>query len=272
MARPLGQRMRRTAAACAVVLLPGGAPALDFPLEMAALYANTVDKRLDLPPAEALQYARLIDARLGEAGLGDLPAQYLLVVDRSPLVQTVLLYFKAGGVPPWLIGASPASTGRGRGFDHFETPLGLFDHTLTNPDFRAEGTRNQRGIRGLGVKGMRVYDFGWQTARKGWGDRGMGEMRLLVHATDPVHLERRLGSAQSKGCIRIPASLNRLIDQYGLLDADYERALAEGRTLWVLRPQRQPTPWSGRYLIVLDSNRTERPAWSPDPRAGTRRP
>lgn len=48
-------------------------------------------------------------------------------------------------------------------------------------------------------------------------------MRLQMHATDPDLLERRLGSAQSKGCIRIPASLNRLIDCYGVLDAEYKR-------------------------------------------------
>lgn len=245
---------------------------LNFPLDMVALYANRVDQQLDLPPTEAQQYATLIDAQLDEAGLGDLPAQYLLVVDRSPMVQAVFVYFKASGAAPQFIGASPASTGRGRGFDYFETPVGVFAHTLANPDYRAEGTRNKLGIRGLGVKGMRVYDFGWQIAKKGWGNHGMGTMRLLVHATDPVYLEGRLGSAQSKGCIRIPASLNRLIDQYGLLDADYEQALGQGQPLWVLHPQRQPTPWSGRYLIVLDSNRTQRPAWSPGPRASVRLP
>lgn len=35
-------------------------------------------------------------------------------------------------------------------------------------------------------------------------------------------------------------------DDYGLLDADYERALLEGKALWVLKPQRRLTPWSGR--------------------------
>jgi len=66
--------------------------------------------------------------------------------------------------------------------------------------------------------------------------------------------------------------LGRLIDQYGLLDADYDQALAQGKTLWVLRPQRQPTPWSGRYLIILESQRQERPAWAPLPPALQPRP
>lgn len=70
---------------------------------------------------------------------------------------------------------------------------------------------------------------------------------------------------QSKSCIRIPASLNDFIDRYGILDADYERALAEGKKLWVLHKERTPTPWSGRYLVIVDSGRTERPAWSPAP-------
>jgi hypothetical protein len=67
--------------------------------------------------------------------------------------------------------------------------------------------------------------------------------------------------------VRVPASLNRLIDQYGLLDADYEDALARGARFWVLHPARTPTPWSGRYLVVVDSGRTARPAWSPPPMA-----
>ena len=46
-------------------------------------------------------------------------------------------------------------------------------------------------------------------------------MRLQMHATDADRLEPLLGSARSKGCIRIPASLNRLLDHFGLLDADY---------------------------------------------------
>jgi hypothetical protein len=90
-------------------------------------------------------------------------------------------------------------------------------------------------------------------------------MRLLLHATDPDLLEPKLGSVQSKGCIRIPASLNRLLDQHGLLDADYEDALAEGRHLWVLSPQRTPAADAGRYLIVVDTQRAKRPAWSPSP-------
>lgn len=251
------------------LLAPAAWPgrALESPLEMAAIYAATVDRRLDLPAAEVQHYADLIIHELNQAGLTNLSSQYLVLVDRSPQVQAVFVYWKAADALPQLIGASPASTGRLGRFDYFETPTGVFPHAIDNLDFRAEGTKNSYGIRGYGSKGMRVFDFGWQLAPKGWGDHSVVTMRLQMHATDPDLLENRLGSAQSKGCIRIPATLNRLLDQYGLLDADYELALREGKTLWMLDPERQPTAWSGRYLIVLDSQRAERPPWAPTPRS-----
>jgi hypothetical protein len=81
----------------------------------------------------------------------------------------------------------------------------------------------------------------------------------------PDVLEQRLGTVQSKGCSRIPASLNEFIDRYAVLDEDYEKALDEGRRFWVLRSDWTPTPWSGRYLVVVESMAMERPAWSPAP-------
>jgi len=112
---------------------------------------------------------------------------------------------------------------------------------------------------------MRIYDFGWLNAPKGWGDRAESVMRLQMHATDPDFLERRLGSAQSKGCIRVPATFDKFIDHYGILDADYERAAAAGRRFFVLATTREPTPWSGQYLVVVDTKRDQRPSWSPSP-------
>lgn len=261
--RMLAQTIRIVPWLLALASWPGRA--LESPLELAAIYAATVDKRLDVPAAEADYYAGLIAARLSQAALTGLPSQYLVLVDSSTRVQAVFVYWKATDALPQLIGASPASTGRVGRVDYFETPTGIFAHSLDNLDFRAEGTKNSKGIRGYGVRGMRVFDFGWQEATRGWGNRGVSTMRLQMHATDPTVLERRLGSAQSKGCIRIPATLNQLIDRYGLLDADYEQAQAEGRTFWVLHPARQSTPWSGRYLIVLDSQRESRPPWATAP-------
>lgn len=89
--------------------------------------------------------------------------------------------------------------------------------------------------------------------------RGWAPLDSQKHATDPDLLEHRLGSAQSKGCIRIPASLNRLLDHYGVRHAGYEQALREGRKLWILDAQRKPVPNIGRYLIVVESGRKDRP-------------
>ena len=153
-------------------------------------------------------------------------------------------------------------TGKPGTFDHFKTPTGVFEHSTANLDYRALGTRNEFGIRGYGSAGMRVFDFGWQQAEKGWGGGGECTMRLQMHATDPDLLEQRVGTVQSKGCIRIPATLDVFIDRHGILDADYEQALARGESLWMLSSKRQPAPWPGRYLVIIDTMRDRRPDWA----------
>jgi hypothetical protein len=170
------------------------------------------------------------------------------------------------------VGASPVSTGYPGGYEYFITPLGVFEHTPAIMDFRAEGTRNAYGIRGYGIRGMRVFDFGWADAERTWDTRGRSPMRLQMHATDPDILENQLGRPRSKGCIRIPATLNVLIDRRGVLDAEYERAVRQGRHLWVLRPDRQPVASAGKYLVIVDSQRKDRPPWSPLPPPPVRNP
>jgi hypothetical protein len=160
------------------------------------------------------------------------------------------------------VGGSPVSTGRPGAYEHFPTPLGVFPHSIDHLDFRAEGTRNEFGIRGYGVKGARVFDFGWVVGERTWGRGGLSPMRLQMHATDPDLLEPRLGAAASSGCIRISASFNQFVDKYGVLDADYEAAMERGVPFWMLRKDRTPTPWSGRYLVVVESERTRRPVWA----------
>jgi hypothetical protein len=86
-----------------------------------------------------------------------------------------------------------------------------------------------------------------------------------MHATDPATLEGRVGTVQSEGCVRTPTTLNRFLDQHGVLDAQYEAALAEGQKLWIIQPARALIPWPGNYLVVVDSGATERPVWSPLP-------
>jgi hypothetical protein len=242
------------------------AAAAPGPAELAAHYARTVDRRLAPPPAEVQSYAALLRRELQGAGITLEQPQYLVLVDRSPQVQALLLFWLAPD-SELLIGAAPVSTGRTGEYDYFETPTGVYAHTPAVPDFRAEGSYNEFGIRGFGLQGTRVFDFGWQSGRRGWGAGGTSAMRLLLHATDPDRLEPLLGSVESKGCIRIPASLIQLLDQYGLLDADYEEAVRAGRRFWVLSPQRTPVPDAGRYLVIVDSGRSERPEWSPRPPA-----
>lgn len=247
---------------CLVLAMP--CDALETALELKEIYAKTVDRKLTLPADEQHYYAELLLFNLQQARLHDLPAQYVLMIDRSPQVQAALLFWLAKDGHVELIGTSPASTGKENGYEHFETPVGVFEHTIRNLDFRAEGTKNKLGLMGYGNKGMRVYDFGWVTARKSWTPE-VGTMRLQLHSTDLLHLEPRLGMAQSMGCIRIPATMNTLIDHYGVLDADYKRVINHPKIQQILDSDREKNPWSGRYMIVVDSRRMTRPDWSPRP-------
>jgi hypothetical protein len=225
-------------------------------------FAREVDLRLDVAAPVAHYYAKQLDDTLERAGVTAARPQYVLLVDRSAQVQAGFVYWRSPDGGWQLVGAAPVATGRPGEYEHFLTPLGAFAHSLANPDFRAEGTRNALGIRGYGVKGMRVYDFGWVEAERTWDPGGESRMRLQVHSTDPDLLEPLLGSWHSKGCIRIPASLNVFIDRYGLLDADYEAALRAGHRLWMLRTDREPTATPGRWLVVIDSQHSARPPWA----------
>lgn len=257
---------RRTHAALLLCSLLTQTPAfaIDSALELREIYADTVDRKLALPADEQHYYAEMLLYQLQQAGLNNLPPQYVLMIDRNPHVQAALLFWLENNEYVELIGASPASTGKAKGYEYFETPLGVFEHTIKNPDFRAEGTKNRLGLKGYGDKGMRVFDFGWVAARKTW-QAEVGKMRLQLHSTDFAKLEPRLGTVQSKGCIRIPAALNKLLDHYGILDADYEAAISQQHILRILDQAREPTAWSGRYMIVIDSRRITRPDWSPMP-------
>ena len=201
------------------------------------------------------------------SGMALAQAPAYVLVDRSAQVQAAFVIVHSAGSGWQWLGATPVSTGRVGRFEHFLTPLGVFAHSLDNPDFRAEGTYNKNKIRGYGLRGLRVFDFGWQKAERGWGAGGQSLMRLQMHATDPQGLEDRLGTVQSEGCVRIPTTLNRFLDRHGVLDADYEAALAEGQKLWIIKANRPLVPWPGSYLVVVDSGALERPAWSPLPRA-----
>lgn len=250
-----------TAVASAAAAAWGGefddAPPTATPLAQA--FVVEVDRRLVPSAEEVIEWRGLLQRAFVVAEVATPNGQFVLVVDRAPHAQAAVLWWlppEGGFDAARVVGASPVSTGRATGYDHFETPLGVFPHSLANPDFRAEGTPNAQGICGYGARGMRVFDFGRQQGWRGWGGGGWGQMRLQMHATDPQRLEPRLGTQQSKGCIRIAASLNRFLDHHGVLDADYDAAIARGESFWVLRPDRQVTPWAGRWLVVVDRERS----------------
>jgi lipoprotein-anchoring transpeptidase ErfK/SrfK len=203
--------------------------------------------------------------------------QLVVVVDRDPSIETLALMVARPGNAPWsLIGAAHVSTGQSGRKDYYITPVGVFRHTDAILDFRALGTYNEHHVRGLGLAGMRVWDFGWQWAIKGWhNDIAGGDIRLQMHATDPDLLEGRLGRPASEGCVRVSSAMNKFLDSHGVLDADYERAaITDIRYRALLKPDRTPSLLAGRLLIVIDSGepidepptQASRPAnWPPPP-------
>jgi len=235
-------------------------------LEMDKTFADEVQRRLIVPPADQLLYGSRLQQALQGKSLGAIANEYVVLVDRNQNVQVLFIYFRAKTDDTWhMVGATPVSTGLPGAYDHFTTPLGVFEHTPRNMDFRSEGTLNEFKIRGYGARDMRIYDFGWAQGERGWGKGGMSQMRFQMHATDPDKLEPVLGVRHSKGCVRIPAALNVFFDHHGILDADYEARVAAGESLWILKPRRDPTPWAGHYLVVIDSAQSARPVWSPLP-------
>jgi hypothetical protein len=184
--------------------------------------------------------------------------QIVLVVDRNPAVERLYVMFaRPGGAQTWRdLGSVRVSTGQAGRKDYYITPVGVFAHTDAILDFRAQGTYNEHHVRGLGLAGMRVWDFGWQWALKGWHTDGEGgDIRLQMHATDPKLLEGRLGRPASEGCVRLSSSMNRFLDRHGVLDVDYEYAASQDiRYRALLAPDRTPTPLAGRLLVVIDSS------------------
>jgi len=201
-------------------------------------------------------------AALASARIGIGRPQTIVVVDRAPLVQEMVVIVSRSDGPWEVLGGSRISTGQTGRRGYFITPSGVFIHDSAIVDYRAKGSFNQNHIRGLGIKGMRVWDFGWRTALKGWTRNGSAvPIRFLMHATDPDVLEPRLGRQASMGCIRIPAAMNRFLDLNGILDVDLERAAkTDARFHAVLDPWRHPTPLAGDKLVVVDSSEPDPPS------------
>ena len=222
-------------AAAALPLASRAAPVL-APRELSDRYRAQVDRSLSVPRNEALIYSGLAELQLVSTALAvPVAPQYLLVVDSCPSMQVAFLYWRLLPGHYWLVGASPASTGDPERTGCVATPCGVFP-------------QSDRG--GSGVRAARVYDFGLQRVR-------MPEVGRIV----PVHLQAqaaqgrssaRLGTAQSDGRVLLPASLVAFLDAHGVLDGSRGSRTATGEDL----------PFAGRYLVVLDSEREDRPEWA----------
>mgnify|MGYP001611498724 CR=1 FL=1 len=183
-------------------------------------------------------------------------SQFFLLVDRNHFAQKAFLaFYDEVERKVTLIGGDKASTGDPKRRGHFETPTGVFENKPANMSYRALGTRNKLGWRGFGAKGSRVWDLGWQRTVKPHGEPM--DIRMLVHATDPGQGEQRLGTIQSKGCIRITGRFNRFLDYYGALDQAYEE---NAKAKYVLLAKRETVPFAGKFVVVVDSGESQRPA------------
>ena len=181
--------------------------------------------------------------------------QLVLIVDRAPRGQLLAMALARPDADWEILGASHVSTGKPGRLQHFKTPVGVLLNDGSEIGYRAQGTFNQNHIRGLGVKGMRVWDFGWQTTDD-WRTPGATmEVRVEMHATDPNVLEERIGRADSEGCIRLPDALNRFLDRHAIIDAAIEQ-LGETDVGYraLLSPKLDPTPLAGDAVIVVDSS------------------
>ena len=250
------------------------APALDIPplpaLDDAAARAEAqrllLVMRREIPHFQTVsardgdRWVAMARAQLARANMTIDRAQVLMVVDRNPHVQRVCFVLALPDDDAWMaLGGTRVSTGQAGRKYYYLTPTGVFINSPDRLGYRAEGTRNEHGIRGLGARGMRVWDMGWQWAVKGWrADREQGQIRLEIHATDPDFLEARLGHPASEGCVRIPAALNQFMDRHGVLDVQYEQAASyDGRFRALLPRDRTPSPIAGDALVVVDSAQSE---------------
>src|SRR5438128_979676 len=121
------------------------------------------------PPQREQAWIERSQAAIAAAGYTVKTPQLVVVVDRNPRVQQMRIVLARPDGAWQSLGGTTVSTGRPGGFLHFLTPTGVFLHTNAILDWRAEGTFNEHHVRGLGLPGMRVWDFGWQPALRGWG-------------------------------------------------------------------------------------------------------
>jgi hypothetical protein len=236
---PLRRRQVLLAGAALSLPLPAFAALVYTPHELMEQYAREVTPRLHLPADEVALYGSIAELQLCSTGRELLAPQYLLVIDRNPHVQAAFLFWRLLPGSYELVGASPVAAGA--------NPLDAVRQSqelLVQID--ANGARRGRS---------RVYEFGSAAPQ---AEPASAALRVQVRAA-PAGAEGRLGTPCPDGCILLPASLVAFLDEYGVLDHDTPQ-----------RTQRHVLPCRGSHLLLVDSERDERPAWSPAP-AGERR-
>lgn len=194
--------------------------------------------------------------QMAKSGRDFTESQYFVYVDRNPNAQFITVgFYDAERKQIEFLGTDLISSGNiEKGGDYFETPTGIFENLVDNFSYRALGTPNQDGWRGLGAKDSRVWDFGDQKGFKKYKNGNtVSQMRLLMHSTDPDKGEPRLGRIDSKGCVRISHGLNGFLDTYAILDRNYEQWVKTKPDSWLLRKDRKPVSYPGKYLIIGDS-------------------
>lgn len=234
---PSGLRRRSLLLSAAAALAPFGAQATGVctPRDLARRYEVLVDRRLQVPENEAIIYGGLAENEL--AGHRDAPLgpEYMLVVDSCPSVQAAFLFFRLLPGRYELVGSSPVSTGNPEQAGCVQTPQGVFEQESV-----------QEGRRLI----SRIYDFGVHRARRTEG--GFAQLRLQARAA-MGRTGALLGKPHSDGCILLPPGLVAFLDQFGVLDAGRKDPVT---------PTGETLPFAGRHLVVIDSERDERPDWA----------
>lgn len=184
--------------------------------------------------------------------------EVFIVVDRNPKSQLLTIVQHISGNDYQVVGSSHVSTGKPGRKEHFVTPVGVFDYNGDILGYRAEGTFNSNHIRGLGLKGKRAWDFGWQETDN-WKYPGeKTQIRMEMHATDPANLEHRIGRPDSEGCIRIHADVNEFLDHYGILDKiPNQLSTTDKRWKYLLGKEHKFIPEAGEYYVIVDNNLKE---------------
>lgn len=207
---------------------------------------NEKVKTTKLTEEEDLEFINQIE--LNNPGEKLTYSQFFIASDRNPKKQNAaLVFWDNDNKTIEVIGYTKVSTGSVR-IKHFYTPLGWFENVTEHGSYRAEGTKNSKGIRGYGTKGMRVWDFGWVPSSSGVVKNLNIDIRFQMHATDPQFLESRLGKPDSQGCLRVHSSFNKFLDLYGIIDKNYEEV-----KYWALSKNRTPAAQAGSWLLVFDT-------------------